>query len=297
MCGIFGFVGKSSWKTSVLLQALCITDEVRGKHSTGIVIQSDRCFLVKRSLRGKEFVAQGHARLLFKKDYGIALGHNRYATSGRINDRNAHPFGVRVNGGWNFGVHNGVVGGVKSIARRYGVGKTSVDSEAAFRAIARLQNRGLDVVDAIDDVTESISRDADFAFAYLNTAENALYLWRSPDRPLVVLDARKLGLGRWFCSTEEIFRKAWELLAGALGDIGKISCFEAYPYRLYRCADDGAYEVEPVRDLRHKPRRKKKTESRYFRCYREHHRSDQPFFWEDDEDPFDRLDRQGREAF
>ncbi|HPC03053.1 MAG TPA: hypothetical protein PLE04_04705, partial [Syntrophales bacterium] len=94
----------------------------------------------------------------------------------------------------------------------------------------------------------------DFAFAYLNGFEKAVYLWRSPDRPLTVIDARGLNLGRWFCSTPEIFKDAWSILRGALGDLRKLSKFEAVPYRLYRVADDGEFEVEPVRELRHTSR-------------------------------------------
>jgi predicted glutamine amidotransferase len=244
MCGIFGFVGRSSWKTSLLLQSLCITGEVRGRHSTGIVIQSDRCYLKKKSLRGREFVAERHADFLFRKKYGVALGHNRYATAGMVNDRNAHPFGVRVNGGWNFGIHNGIAGNKTGIARKYNIAESSV----------QMQNRGIDTVDAINNITEFISCDADFAFAYLNTSERAVYLWRSPERPLVIFDARRLWLGRWFSSTKEIFGNAWDLLAGAMGNLKKVTFFEAMPYRLYRCADDGVYEVEPVRDLEYRSR-------------------------------------------
>ncbi len=283
MCGIFGFVGKSSWRTSLLLQALCITGEVRGKDSTGIVIQSDRCFLRKKSLRGREFVARRHADFLFRKRYGIALGHNRYATAGKVNDRNAHPFGVRVNNGWNFGIHNGIVGNKTKIAQEYGIAESSVDSEVVFRAIAKMQNRGINVVNAIEDVTEFISSDADFAFAYLNTSEKAIYLWRSPERPMVILDARRLGLGRWFCSTKEIFGNAWDLLAGALGNIRKVSCFDVRPYRLYRCADDGEYEVEPVKDLRQKLRKPELCISRYFSGLTDYRcRSVQSSLWEDE---------------
>ncbi len=63
MCGIFGFTGHSSWKTSVLLQALCIADEVRGQHSTGLVVQTSTSdfFMSKKALRGKSFVARGIA--------------------------------------------------------------------------------------------------------------------------------------------------------------------------------------------------------------------------------------------
>lgn len=261
MCGIFGFIGRSSWKTSALLQALCIADEVRGKHSSGIVIQqsSGACYLQKKALRGKEFVAKGHTSFLFHKDYALALGHNRYATAGAVNDRNAHPFGVKLNGGWNFGIHNGIVGGKKRIAERFAVAEPDVDSEVVFRAIAKLQEKGMDIVDAIESVTEFISADADFAFVYLDTSKQSIYMWRSNDRPLCIIDARKLGLGRWFCSTKEIFTAAWNMLRGALGPLKKVSYFDAKPYRLYKAVNDGKFEIEPVRELKRQERKKEIT--------------------------------------
>lgn len=257
MCGIFGFTGRSSWKTSILLQALCIADEVRGQHSTGLVVQTSArdFFMSKKALRGKAFVARGYCAFLFNRKYGNALGHNRFATAGAVNDRNAHPFAVKVGAGkWNFGVHNGIVGDKEVIARDYGVWNHEVDSAVAFGAIGKLQLQGYGVTDAIEEVTNFISPRADFAFAYLNGFEKAVYLWRSPDRPLTVIDARRLNLGRWFCSTPEIFADAWSILRGALGDLRKVTKFEAVPYRLYRVADDGEFEVEPVRELRHTSR-------------------------------------------
>ncbi|MDX9823192.1 MAG: hypothetical protein RBT20_14760 [Syntrophales bacterium] len=257
MCGIFGFTGHSSWKTSVLLQALCIADEVRGQHSTGIVVQTSTSdfFMSKKALRGKAFVAKGYCAFLFNRKYGNAIGHNRFATAGAVNDRNAHPFAVKVGvGKWNFGVHNGIVGEKAMIAREYGVRNHEVDSAVALGAIGKLQFQGYGVIDAIEEVTNFISPKADFAFAYLNGTEKAVYLWRSPDRPLTVIDARRLNLGRWFCSTSEIFKDAWSILRGALGDLKKVSKFEAVPYRLYRVADDGEFEVEPVRELKHTSR-------------------------------------------
>ncbi len=255
MCGIFGFAGKSGWRSSLLLQSLAIADEARGRHSTGLVVQGQgKTFILKKALSGREFVARGHAGFLFKKAYGLALGHNRFATTGQVTDRNAHPFGVQVNRGWMFGVHNGVIAGKERIAREYDITEPDVDSEAVFRAIGKMQQRGMSVVDAIESITEFISASADFAFVWLDTSEQAMYLWRSPDRPLCIIDARRLDLGRWFCSTPEIYRNAWNMVAGALGDISKCRRFEAKPYRLYRIADDGAFEVETVKDLRYRKR-------------------------------------------
>ncbi|MGK7345031.1 MAG: class II glutamine amidotransferase [Candidatus Nitrospinota bacterium M3_3B_026] len=264
MCGIFGYVGKSSWRTSLLLQQLCIADEVRGRHSTGLVIQSredDHCYLMKRALSGSEFVAEGHTGFLFGRKYRMALGHNRFATLGEVNNRNAHPFGFRVGEGWNFGVHNGVIGSertVKTVAMSFGVKTTpDVDSEVAFWSIAKLVNRGMDTVEAIDKVTERISAVADFSFAYMDTERRCIYLWRSPDRPLWVFDARCHGLGRWFCSTEDIFFGAWRSIRGALGDPKEVKSRELTPYRLYRMGRDGL--VRKVKDLSHRPRREPET--------------------------------------
>lgn len=257
MCGIFGFAGNSSWKTSLLLQALAIADEVRGEHSTGLVIHSgDQCFFNKKALSGTEFVAKGYTIFLFEKKYNVALGHNRFATEGAINDRNAHPFGVRVNRGWCFGIHNGIVGEKDKVAAEFGIREPSVDSEVVFRAIAKMQNADINIVTAIENVTEFISASADFAFAYLNTPEKAVYLWRSPERPLCIVDAQGLGLGTWFCSTPGIFTNSWLPLTGALGDISKVTGFEAKPYVLYRVLyDAGVSEVEPVKDLKHREKK------------------------------------------
>lgn len=244
----------------MLLQSLCIADEVRGRHSTGLVIQSrqdEHCYLMKRALTGSEFVAQGHTEFLFKRKYRMALGHNRYATLGEVNNRNAHPFGFRVGEGWNFGVHNGVIGSRKTVwavAKSFGVKTTpDVDSEIALWAIAKLVNGGMETTEAIDKVTERISAVADFAFAYMDTERRCIYLWRSPDRPLWVFDAREHKLGRWFCSTEDIFTDAWRFIRGALGDLEKVKSRELAPYKLYRMGLDG--RARKVKDLSHRPRR------------------------------------------
>ncbi|MBI5178190.1 MAG: hypothetical protein HZA04_02915 [Nitrospinae bacterium] len=244
-------------KAALLLQALAIADQSRGKHSTGLaIITPEKAILRKKALSGEEFVSQGDTEFLFKSRILACLGHNRFATAGAITDRNAHPFAVRVDGKWNFGIHNGCVGRTRRLAKIFQVEEADVDSETVFRAIARQQNGGVKVGEAISKVSEVISGSADFAFVYLNRfREKALYLWRSPDRPLAVIDARKLGLGRWFCSTAEIFEKAWASLRGILGNIEKAGLFEAAPYRLYRIeyGPHSDLEVTAVRELECRP--------------------------------------------
>jgi len=136
------------------------------------------------------------------------------------------------------------------------VSEPAVDSEAVFRAIARMRRERATIPDAIEEMTYYISANADFAFGYLDQERREVYLWRSPDRPLVIFDARKLNLGKWFCSTEEIFIDAWMSIKGPLGMLKKVSKNETVPYRLY-CIKAGKrsdLDLKKVRDLRHQER-------------------------------------------
>jgi hypothetical protein len=257
MCGIFGFAGPFSFRAASLLQALAIADQVRGEHSTGLALaakdEGSRRLsprLVKKALSGREFVRAGWSQILFRARYPLVIGHNRYATAGEVNDRNAHPFLIPRPHGAALAAHNGIVGGKEAIAERFGVKNHPVDSEVYFRAIGRKAGKDEEgLLGAIEEVTSFIAPRADFACLWLEPAWRSLYLWRSPNRPLAVFDARKVGLGRFFSSTVEIFSNAWGTVRGCLPSIKKAEFFEARPYSVYRVRDDGAWEVERVLDL------------------------------------------------
>jgi len=261
MCGLFGFIGdQSDTRVALLMQALCIVSEVRGKHSTGLLLHETpyRSKLIKRAIKGSEFVSQGNAEVLFKVPFTMALGHTRHATKGVVNDRNAHPFPLKINikGGeqWDFGMQNGTVGKAAKVAKEFKVKEADVDSETCLNAIAAQKTKGVSLDKAIDKVVDFISMEADFAFAYIDSVHETLYLWRNLGRPLSIIDARPYGMGRWFCSTKEIFLAAWGTLRGFLGDPKDLEFFEAYPYRLYKVSVDGTFEVEGVKELTHKIR-------------------------------------------
>ena len=206
----------------------------------------------KKALCGSESVGKGYTEFLFKNKYSVAIGHNRQATTGKVNDRNAHPFGFRIGEGWCFGVHNGIILNKSVIADAYSLEEPEVDSEVVFWAIAKRVNDGMEVADAIVQVTRTIESVASYAFAYLDTANKDIYLWRSEERPMVILDARVLGLGRWFSSTKEIFTEAWQSLRGALGSITKVTYQEARAHRIYRLKESGPLQV--VTDIQVAPR-------------------------------------------
>jgi hypothetical protein len=66
-----------------------------------------------------------------------------------------------------------------------------------------------------------------------------------------LFDLRKLGLGRWLCSTRQIFENGFYSLRGFLGAPSKIKSYEIKPYRLYRLRSGEKLEVEIVMDLPH----------------------------------------------
>lgn len=256
MCGVIGFAGPSSIKAALLFQSLLIADEVRGRHATGFVIlNGTKPVLIKKALTGGTFVQKGYTRTLFHNRFRLALGHNRHATMGEINDRNAHPFQLNSPSGPCFGIHNGMIQNTERLAKAFQVSHAPVDSETALRAIAHHSGSSeSDLIQAIETVTLEIYEEGNFAFLYLNPQTKTIYFWRSPDRPLIVFDARNVGLGRWLASTAEIFATAWRPLIGLLPSIKRVSYFETRPYTIYRVVDDGTFEVEPIHRMKIKSR-------------------------------------------
>jgi len=96
MCGLVGMFGDISLKMESVFEDLLHMDIIRGPHSTGIAILWNED---KTPRIIKDVVSP--AELLARKDYKKAtsgkknllmMGHNRYATKGKVNRKNAHPF-------------------------------------------------------------------------------------------------------------------------------------------------------------------------------------------------------------
>lgn len=130
ICGLVGVAGHVTISLEEVFETLLIVDAVRGKHSTGAAMISsvDTCRLVKKV--GNPY------NLLYSKEYNEAkrlslkalLGHNRYATLGKIDEDNAHPFVC----GHIIGMHNGTLNWNSDVRPE----KDRTDSEAIFQSIA-----------------------------------------------------------------------------------------------------------------------------------------------------------------
>jgi len=255
MCRIAGYIGEpvSDRRVPLLVRGLIMAEESGNPHGTGLLIKkTDKKYsLIKKGIRGRDFLVQGFSDFLWKEGFTQLFVHLRYKTRGEQSDRNAHPFGFRVNRVWHFAMHNGVIsdGVCEALARKFGCSQANVDSETFFWGIQEQQNRGEGLIEAIKEATYFVSDSAEFAFAYM--APDAVYLWRSEGRPLVVFDLREVGLGRWFASTKEMFEKAVSI-AGLKSEMPeRINYFELRPFRLYKVGHETQpqFEVEMVCDL------------------------------------------------
>lgn len=179
MCGIVGVLsayqnGFNSAEADAFRDMLVI-DSFRGLDSTGVfgVDNLANVRIVKAAQHGLDFVLQ-QAYEDFSKEMvrrGVfAVGHNRAATKGEINDKNAHPFYVddKI-----VLVQNGTVrGDHKSL------GKKTKDLEVDSEAVAHLINENEDIEKALQQL------DSAYALVWFNVETETLHMIRNLERPL-----------------------------------------------------------------------------------------------------------------
>lgn len=167
MCGIVGVVGKISKVERSVFDQLLIVDSLRGSDSTGFAtIKGAEVDVFK--IAGDPYFAKenkAYDRALIKPT-NVLIGHNRYATTGKVNRQNAHPFEFPTV----VGVHNGTLTNKYQLPDGY---MFEVDSEALYNAI-----------DTIGTKAAVGKAQGAWSLVWYNKVNKTLHLLRNEERPM-----------------------------------------------------------------------------------------------------------------
>ena len=187
MCGLAGFITiEGDPKKTRALDALLIAMESRGAESSGVAVQTDGdTRIVKSVLPASEFILTSSYQKAVGRMPELIMGHTRLATSGKVKEKNAHPFKK----GRIIGCHNGMVDNYLAIDK-----SVRVDSEVIFKLLNEKEPE-----EALKELSGS------FAIAYLDeTQAGAINLVRHGN-PIYALEVTGENTIFW-CSEREALR-------------------------------------------------------------------------------------------
>ena len=147
MCSIIGYSGKNS-AAPILVKGLQKM-EYRGYDSVGIATESENKIVVKKGVG--RVVEVSNAIQLDKLPGNIGIGHTRWATHGKVTEKNAHPHSS--NSGKIAIVHNGIVENFEELKSDLENKGYEFQSETDTEVIANLIQLNLDET---SDVKQSI---------------------------------------------------------------------------------------------------------------------------------------------
>lgn len=168
MCGIVGCAGDITVKAKDAFRTLLVLDTLRGPHSTGVAsigAGGDWNLVKKKGNPWDLFDSREYNSMMGYASYAL-IGHNRYATKGKINNINAHPFEFKNV----VGCHNGTIRGQHRLIDHQ---RFEVDSENIFHSI---ENVGLEDTLAV--------LEGAYALTYWDKRSEDLVLLRNSERPL-----------------------------------------------------------------------------------------------------------------
>lgn len=205
MCGLVGIAGKLTVKDEATMKRLFLLDFFRGPDSTGLAaVRGDGNIHVSK-LASHPIDLFDSARFktaLSGYNSKIFLGHNRYATKGKVNANNAHPYHY----GDIVGAHNGTLSITSWRALEKAVGEDfEVDSQAIIAAIAAI------------GIAETVPLlQGAWSLTWYDKADNTLNFLRNDERPL------------WYAYTKDFDRIFWASEWPAIDAATKMSAAPAY---------------------------------------------------------------------
>jgi predicted glutamine amidotransferase len=170
MCGLVGVAGNITHIEKNLFRNLLKIDTIRGPDSTGVTCIEGNGDITTFKALGTGYDYFGHKKsdsVLAKPNTNVLIGHNRWATRGKINTVNAHPF----EHGHIAGAHNGTLTTMNGLASHNLFG---TDSEAVFYNMSTAEEE--------DHVIEDLH--GAFALSWFNQKNFTLNLIRNSERPL-----------------------------------------------------------------------------------------------------------------
>lgn len=168
MCGIVGVAGDINGKEEGIFKRLLELDTIRGPHSTGVlgVDARGQTQIIKKVGTPWELYEYKQFDEIFRKRLTVLLGHNRWATKGKINSINAHPF----EHDHIVGVHNGTLRNQSLLINHE---QFEVDSDNIYHSISQV---------GVDETVKKLN--GAFALVWYDAEQETINFIRNTERPL-----------------------------------------------------------------------------------------------------------------